>query len=733
MPSPARKFRNSQRDEAASALSFRDLSLRSSSLNIEERTVEADISTETPVNMPDWTRMEMIPEVLVASGAQIPKSRQVPFLDSHNRASVSDQLGSAREITIANDKLTARLHFSEAAGNEWTKVREGHVTDVSVGYEVLKRSFVPSGETKNIGGRAYAGPVNVVTKWRLREVSLTPIGADAQAKLRGLDPTAISFQSEKGQFSMNEELRKLLVSRGMDASLSDDEAQRWLLANPEKLATPEAKQRGEQKDAPSVETRSLTADDIARLISEGTRQALELSHAKRSTFVKLADTLCDLADLPDLKAQARELSDEDSVRSFLLAEKKKRSEDLHSGPSVRITGDGFAKLRSDIGEAVTLKALRNINAKPESIENALPTDQRSKTAGQWRNASIFEMAREVVQASGVDVRGLTREEIAQCALFGADRIGVRSGGAYHTTGSFTAITLDAVNKAAGIGYTEAPSTWRGPMRQGSSVADFKNKHTIRLGAVPNLPVWNDNTNPEKASVADAKVTYAVEARSLEIDFSYRLLVNDDMDMLSRIPAQMGSAAARTVNAVAWSQITANPTMAYDSVALFAAATGNRKRTNLTTGAGAPSVSTLQTLTNLMQQMRGENTPEQNESADILNLTPRFIVGGSALSTTIKQLVLSAYDPSSANMAYNTATGLIPVIEPLLDANSTTAWYLFADPSQIDTVEVSFLQGQESPVVRSFMDERKMSQSFIILQSFAAAPINHRGIQKHAGA
>jgi hypothetical protein len=39
-----------------------------------------------------------------------------------------------------------------------------------------------------------------------------------------------------------------------------------------------------------------------------------------------------------------------------------------------------------------------------------------------------------------------------------------------------------------------------------------------------------------------------------------------------------------------------------------------------------------------------------------------------------------------------------VEEAQLDGNSTSAWYLAADPSQIDTVEVSFLQGEESPVL-----------------------------------
>ena len=145
---------------------FRSLEVRAASFDEEKRSVEAVISTETPVSMPDWSRMEMVPEVLLSKGADFPKSRQVPFLDSHNRYSVKDQLGSVRGITINNDNLTATLVFSRAmhAEEAFAGVRDGHITDVSVGYDVLKRQYVPEGQTKTIGGREFSGPVNVVTK-----------------------------------------------------------------------------------------------------------------------------------------------------------------------------------------------------------------------------------------------------------------------------------------------------------------------------------------------------------------------------------------------------------------------------------------------------------------------------------------------------------------------------------------------------------------------------------------
>ncbi len=99
------------------------------------------------------------------------------------------------------------------------------------------------------------------------------------------------------------------------------------------------------------------------------------------------------------------------------------------------------------------------------------------------------------------------------------------------------------------------------MRQGASVADFKDIHRVKLGAAGNLPVWIDNTAPDEAKLSNEKEKYAVEARAEKLSFSWRLILNDDLYALSRRPQLLGDAAGRTVNSVAWQQLTSNPTMA----------------------------------------------------------------------------------------------------------------------------------------------------------------------------
>ena len=748
-----RKRKNSSRSSVSQqeALNYRALGVqvRAQTLNVEERSIEATLSTESPVVTWDWDRYEMVPEILRMDGAEFPSSRQVPFLDSHNRVRVADQLGSVRGVRVEGPEMIGKLVFGQGSDREFAGVRDGHVTDVSVGYRVKEKTYVPEGRSEMVAGRMYQGPVNVVTKWRLREASLTPIGADEQAKLRGLDDRRPPHFSQ-GSFVMDEQLRAACIELGMDKDLPDAEAQKWMAAKMRaiKEAPPPAK-----KEEPAAAARAegaAAAGGIATLdenkILSLFERAIESREQKRETFRNEVKALCDLADMPeDVVREASDLTDLTKVRELISEKKKTRSKNINPEPYFSSGPSGKEKHLGALRTAIVLKSMDNSGYEPranmrgETVdlrEKLLPVAERAKGYEQFRTYSLMALAEECLRADGFndrELRELPRDRLAMAALGFPQQAGLRAGDpAYHDTASFPLITQDARNKSMMLGYTEFPSTWQGPMRQAASVQDFKQINRYRLGAVSNLPVWVDNGSPEQAAFADARERYAVEAYSVEVSFSWRLLVNDDMDALSRTPFQLGNAASRTVNAAAWAQVTSNPKLS-DAVALFSAASGARKRSNLTTGSATPTTTTMQTLTNLMMQMRGENTPEGNEGSDILNLQPAYLVGPSALRTTILQLTRSQFDPASNEfMVYNTAGGLMPVIEPLLDTASTTAFYLFASPAQIDTVEVTFLAGQETPWIRDWIDPRSLSRQWTVVQTFAAKAMNHRGMQRHDG-
>lgn len=163
----------------------RQFGLRATSADLQNRTVRALLTTETPVLEYSRKHDRYVKRVLLTSGATWPASNQIPLLDAHHRSSVAHILGSARSLAKESDGLAGTLHFSSTAQSAWELVRDGHTTDVSAGFQVDRETYIPAGETKIIGGRSFTGPINVATEWIIFEVSLVVIGADEAAKIRG--------------------------------------------------------------------------------------------------------------------------------------------------------------------------------------------------------------------------------------------------------------------------------------------------------------------------------------------------------------------------------------------------------------------------------------------------------------------------------------------------------------------------------------------------------------------
>ncbi|MFZ5831447.1 MAG: phage portal protein, partial [Planctomycetota bacterium] len=213
------------RDDPQRDLCTRTLNVRAATINEDERSVEAVVATEQRSVVYDWNR-GTIEEVLIAGGAEY--GAQVPLLDNHYRYSLEAVLGSVRQIRVSGDQVSGRLYFArghEAAETAWNLVRQGHLTDVSVGYRPIDGGYVDiePGQTAVVAGRSYtAGSrvLRITQRWVVKEVSIVPIGADSAAKIRE-DRATLSRQEQPM-------LRQYLISLGMRADASDAEMQAFI-------------------------------------------------------------------------------------------------------------------------------------------------------------------------------------------------------------------------------------------------------------------------------------------------------------------------------------------------------------------------------------------------------------------------------------------------------------------------------------------------------------------------
>jgi phage major head subunit gpT-like protein len=242
--------------------------------------------------------------------------------------------------------------------------------------------------------------------------------------------------------------------------------------------------------------------------------------------------------------------------------------------------------------------------------------------------------------------------------------------------------------------------------------------------------------PEK-TMTDSKESYSVNKYGASFSVSWETIVNDDLDAISRIPAMHGNAARREQNRAVYAVLTANAALS-DTGALFntTAVTTAGGHANQSASAAVISSTTLNAAYAAMMVQKGLN------SSVILNIQPRFLIVPAAISHTALQFVNSIADPGAGgNVAGNSNTlniygpqgmrNLQVIIEPQLDASSTSVWYLAADSGQIDTVELTFLQGEESPVLESEWDLSRDVYLYKVRQTFAAKAIDYRGLYRNA--
>lgn len=163
-------------------------------VNDEERSIEGVLTTETPVQVFDWNRWEVIREVLLIDGME--GADKVPLLDAHKRYNSDNVIGSCTDFKIetAEDgtrQLKAKNIFSSVEDKLFTKAKEGHIDSTSIGYMVSESDsiIIPPASSAEINGKTWANDdakydLVIRKKWTLKENSLVPIGADERAKLR---------------------------------------------------------------------------------------------------------------------------------------------------------------------------------------------------------------------------------------------------------------------------------------------------------------------------------------------------------------------------------------------------------------------------------------------------------------------------------------------------------------------------------------------------------------------
>lgn len=401
------------------------------------------------------------------------------------------------------------------------------------------------------------------------------------------------------------------------------------------------------------------------------------------------------------------------------------------GADVRVTESGDDKFYAAARDGLIVRTSRSQNRATPLI--AKPVDGHE----EFVRRPLDELAKDILVRSGAKVDRLTRREIIQIAM-GNKRVARQhnivmrdsSSAAYHTTGMFANILLDVGNKSLLAAYEEAPYTWTQWARTAPSVADLKPIYRTRISEFPNLEMVPENAKYPEKTMSDSKETYTINKYGAEFTMSWELFINDDLDALGRMMAKMGDSARRTQNAVVYGVLTANANMG-DGNPLFSSS--HASGDNTSGGAAAPSVTTFNAAFLKMRKQTGLNT------SVILNITPRYLIVPAAYEATALEVLGSMARPEVGGSAAGNSnthniygpggqrSTLQVVADAILDGNSATNWYLASDPTQVDTVEVTFLQGEESPFTDTEENFDNDTIKYKVRQTFGAKAIDWRGL------
>ena len=359
---------------------------------------------------------------------------------------------------------------------------------------------------------------------------------------------------------------------------------------------------------------------------------------------------------------------------------------------VKINADENDKFRSAASDSILMRGgilLKN------------PTEG----ARDLRGMRIRDLAIECVQRSGCsNAQRLSDDELLRRAL--------------SPDSQFGAILSDSVNKSMAAAYNAQSTTYQAWTGVGS-VTDFKGATHYQISEGGNLEKMTQTGEFKFDEMTDSKATRSIATYGKKFGFTRQAMVNDDLGILVRIPQAYVRSAGRGINKLVY-DILKNNAAIYDGQALF-----GTEHKNLASTGEAISVATLGAAKAAMRKQTNLKGIEK------LNIQPKFLIVSPDKEVEAMQVIHSISDPSqnNANVTNVFKNSLSIVVDAELEGN---AWYLAASPVDIDTIMVSYLNGDAMPKLESRVGFDYLGMEWRIYMDYGVDVLDFRGLYKNNG-
>lgn len=384
----------------------------------------------------------------------------------------------------------------------------------------------------------------------------------------------------------------------------------------------------------------------------------------------------------------------DQVRTAILEKMKTEKAPLITGTQVKIGAAEEDKIRAAASDGIVLRGGRSIEK---------PADG----AREFRGMSLRNIAIDCLVRSGLaNAHRMNDDDLFRAAL--------------SPDSQFASILSDSVNKSMATAYKAAQPTFQAWTGRGSN-SDFKAAKHYQISEAGELVEMTQSGEFKFDEMSDSEVSKAIATFGRKFGLTRQALINDDIGALTRIPEAYVRAAIRGINKLVYKMLGSNPTI-YDGKSLF-----NAEHKNL----GTPGAISTNTLSEARASMRKQKNLRGLET---LNIGPSFLITPAALETEAQKLLVSLSDPNSNNsgVANVFRNSLTLVVDAELDDYSEDGYYLAASPADVDTIEVTYLNGDDMPKLESRVGFDFLGIEWRIFIDYGVNILDFRGLYKNSG-
>ncbi len=580
------------------------------------------------------------PVVVDLAGLRVPTQAR-PIRLGHDAAL---GVGHTDRIVVDNGRLIASGVVSRdtvAAREVVTSSRNGFPWQASIGAGVEHHEFVREGASVQVNGQSFDGPINVVRRSVLGEISFVDLGAD-QATRASVAATHSPADATGGSL-----VTTTATPTSSTSTVGDQTPASPLVAAtaPTPLATGAIDAHVAQLRAHAVaETDRISA--IRRLCA-GANAMIE-SQAIRDGW---DPTRCELEVLRAMRPAA---------------------------PAVHVHDH---TLTPAILEAACL-----LSAKLEGIENHVAAPALDAAAKRFRGGiGMQELMLEAAWAQGYIGRTFRDpREILRHAF----KPGVQAG---FSTIDVGGILSNVANKFLLEGFNTVEQTWRAIAAIGP-VTDFKTVTRYRLIGKDQYEIVAPGGQIKHGTLGEQTYSNKADTYGLMLSIDRRDLINDDLGAITTVPRKLGRGAGLKINDVFWSTFLNHGNF-------FTAA--NR---NLLSGAtSALTIDGLTAAeTAFLEQVDPDGKP-LGVMPSILLVPPALLAYGTQLfkSLELRDTTPNAKVPVANPHQGKFRVEVSRYLSNAAYAGaSPRAWYLLSDPRDLATIEVVFLNGQEAPIIET---------------------------------